>query len=50
MLTLSRQGQMGKAKATIHEVVSYADQVLRDEQLHADVLAASRTEPKHAIG
>jgi hypothetical protein len=31
---------MDKAKETLRDVVSYADQVVRDERLRADILAA----------
>jgi hypothetical protein len=40
MLTRTRQSQMDKAKETLREVVSYADQIVRDERLRADILAA----------
>lgn len=40
MLTRTRQSQMDKAKETLRGVVSYADQVMRDERLRADILSA----------
>ena len=40
MLKLRRQSQLDKAKASLREVVSYADSVVRDEALRADLLAA----------
>jgi hypothetical protein len=40
MLTLKRQSQMDKAKETLRDVVSYADEVVRDERLRGDILAA----------
>jgi hypothetical protein len=40
MLKLRRQTQLDKAKASLREVVSYADSVMRDEALRADLLAA----------
>jgi hypothetical protein len=40
MLTLTRQSQMDKAKETIRDVVTYADEIIRDEKLRADILAA----------
>jgi hypothetical protein len=40
MLKLRRQNQLDKAKASLREVVSYADSVVRDEALRADLLAA----------
>jgi hypothetical protein len=40
MLKLRRQTQLDKAKASLREMVSYADSVMRDEALRADLLAA----------
>jgi hypothetical protein len=40
MLTLTRKSQMEKAKETLRDVVSYADEVIRDERLRADIRAA----------
>jgi hypothetical protein len=40
MLTLTRQSQLDKAKETLRDIVSYADEVVRDERLRGDVLAA----------
>ena len=40
MLKLRRQSQLDKAKVSLREVVSYADSVVRDEALRADLLAA----------
>lgn len=40
MLKLRRQSQLDKAKASLREVVSYADSVVRDDALRADLLAA----------
>lgn len=40
MLKLRRRSQLDKAKASLREVVSYADSVVRDEALRADLLAA----------
>src|SRR4029450_3322227 len=40
MLKLRRQNQLDKAKASLREVVSYADSVVRDEALPAALLAA----------
>ena len=40
MLSLTRDGQMHKAKKTLRDVVSYADEVIRDERLRADIRAA----------
>jgi hypothetical protein len=40
MLKLRRQTQVDKAKETLREVASYADDVIRDERLRADILAA----------
>jgi hypothetical protein len=40
MLTLTRQSQMDKAKETLRDIVSYADEVVRDERLRGDILAA----------
>jgi hypothetical protein len=40
MLTLTKETQMDKAKKTLREVASYADEVIRDERLRADIRAA----------
>ena len=40
MLKLRRQTQLDKAKASLREIISYADSVVRDEALRADLLAA----------
>ena len=40
MVTLTRDSQMDKAKDTLRDVVSYADEVMRDERLRADIRAA----------
>jgi len=40
MLKLRRQTQLDKAKASLREAISYADSVVRDEALRADLLAA----------
>src|ERR671911_963829 len=41
MLSLTRETQLDKAKKTLREVVSYADQIARDERLRADIRAAA---------
>jgi len=40
MLSLTRETQMDKAKDAVRDVVSYADEVLRDERLRADLRSA----------
>lgn len=40
MLKLRRQGQMDKAKATLRDLASYVHEVIRDEQLRADLAQA----------
>lgn len=40
MLTRSKDAQMDKAKRTMRDVVEYAQKVVRDERLRADVSAA----------
>jgi signal transduction protein with GAF and PtsI domain len=40
MLTLTKESQMDKAKRTLRDVVSYAQEVVRDERLRADMQAA----------
>src|SRR5262245_20579673 len=40
MLTRTRQSQMDKARETLRDVVSYADEVIRDERLRADIASA----------
>jgi hypothetical protein len=40
MLKLRQQTQLDKAKASLREIVSYADSVVRDDALRADLLAA----------
>lgn len=41
MLSLTRETQMDKAKKTLQDVVSYAEEVVRDERLRADLRAAA---------
>ena len=41
MLSLTRETQMDKAKKSLREVVSYADEIVRDERLRADIRAAA---------
>jgi hypothetical protein len=41
VLSLTRESQMDKARKTLRDVVSYADEVARDERLRADVRAAA---------
>jgi hypothetical protein len=41
MVSLIRDRQMDKAKETLRDVVSYADEVIRDERLRADIRAAA---------
>jgi hypothetical protein len=40
MLSLTRESRMDKAKEALREVISYADDVVRDERLRADIRAA----------
>lgn len=40
MLKLRSDTQMDKAKGTLREAVSYADEIIRDERLRTDILAA----------
>jgi hypothetical protein len=40
MLNLARQSQTEKAKEILREVISYADEVVRDERLRGDIQAA----------
>ena len=40
MVSLTRDSQMDKAKETLRDVVSYADEVIRDERIRADIRAA----------
>jgi DNA invertase Pin-like site-specific DNA recombinase len=40
MVSITRDSQMDKAKETLRDVVSYADEVIRDERLRADIRAA----------
>ena len=40
MVSLTRDSQMDKAKETLRDVVSYADEVIRDERLRAHIRAA----------
>ena len=40
MFSLMRESQMDKAKETLRDVISYADEVMRDERLRADIRAA----------
>jgi hypothetical protein len=41
MLSLTKETQLDKAKKTLREVVSYADQIARDERLRADIRSAA---------
>lgn len=41
MLSLTKETQMDRAKKTLREVVSYADEIVRDERLRADIRAAA---------
>jgi hypothetical protein len=41
MLSLTRETQTDKAKKTLREVVSYADEIVRDARLRADIRAAA---------
>ena len=40
MLKLKKQSQADRAKVTLRDFASYADKVVRDERLRADILAA----------
>ena len=40
MLTLTKDSPMDKARETVRDVMSYADEVIRDERLRADIRAA----------
>jgi hypothetical protein len=40
MLSLTKESQMDKAKRTMQDVVSYAQEGVRDERLRADLQAA----------
>jgi hypothetical protein len=40
MLTLTRDSQMNKAKRTVRDVASYAQEVIQDERLRADMRSA----------
>jgi DNA invertase Pin-like site-specific DNA recombinase len=40
MVSLTRDSQMDKAKETLRDVVSYADDIIRDERIRADIRAA----------
>ena len=40
MFSLTRETQMDKAREALRDVVSYADEVIRDERLRADIRAA----------
>jgi hypothetical protein len=40
MLSLTRKSRMDKARETLRDVISYADEVVRDERLRADVRTA----------
>ncbi len=40
MMSLTKESQMDKAKGALRDVVSYADEVVRDERLRADIRAA----------
>jgi hypothetical protein len=41
MLSLTKENQLDKAKKTLREVVSYADEIVRDERLRADIRSAA---------
>jgi hypothetical protein len=41
MISLTRETQMDKAKKKLREVVSYADEIVRDERLRADIRSAA---------
>lgn len=41
MLSLTRETHMDKAKKTLRDVVTYAEEVVRDERLRADIRAAA---------
>jgi hypothetical protein len=41
MLSLTKETQLDKAKKALREVVSYADQIVRDERLRADIRSAA---------
>jgi glutaredoxin 2 len=41
MLSLTKETQLDKARKTLREVVSYADQIVRDERLRADIRSAA---------
>jgi hypothetical protein len=41
VLSLTTETQKDKAKRTLRDVVSYADEVVRDERLRADIRAAA---------
>jgi len=40
MLKLTNESQVDKAKGTLRGAVSFADEIIRDERLRADILAA----------
>ena len=40
MLNLARQSQTDKVKEILREIISYADEVVRDERLRGDIQAA----------
>lgn len=40
MISLTRETQLDKARGALRDVVSYADEVVRDERLRADIRAA----------
>ena len=40
MVSLTKQSSMDRAKESLRDVVSYADEVIRDERLRADIRAA----------
>ena len=41
MLSLMRDSQMDKARETLRGVISYADELIRDERLRADIQSAA---------
>ena len=41
MLTLTKETQLDRAKKTLREVVSYTDQIARDERVRADIRSAA---------
>ena len=41
MLSFTKETQMDKARRTLRDVVGYADEIVRDERLRADIRAAA---------